>query len=252
MDDLRVGTIVRQVRIKKGWRQADLAVKAKVSPSTVSRIERGQLDLARVATLRRVCNALEINVDINVRFRAGDLDRLLNAKHSALHEAVAEMFKDGLPEWATEHEVSFAIYADRGVIDIVAWHPGRRALLIIELKTDVADVNDLLATMDQRRRLARQIVKDRGWDPLTISTWVIFANSRTNRKRVAAHATVLRSAFPQDGRTMASWLADPTERIDALSFWYRPTNVAGGPATPIRRVRRKRSEQAARAEDPDA
>jgi transcriptional regulator with XRE-family HTH domain len=240
MDDLRVGTIVRQVRIKKGWRQLDLARKAKVSPSTVSRIERGHLDLARVGTLRRVCHALEIMVDINVRYRAGDLDRLLNAKHSALHEAVAEMFEAELPAWTTEHEVSFAIYADRGVIDIVAWHAGRRALLIIELKTDVVDVNDLMATMDQRRRLARQIVKDRGWDPVTVSTWVVIANSRTNRKRVATHSAVLRTAFPRDGRSMAAYLADPAERIDALSFWYRPTKATGGPATPIRRVRPRR------------
>ena len=41
-------------------------------------------------------------------------------------------------------EVSFSIYGERGVIDILAWHPGRRALLIIELKTDIVDVNELV------------------------------------------------------------------------------------------------------------
>jgi transcriptional regulator with XRE-family HTH domain len=245
MDDLRVGTIIRQVRIKKRWRQADLAAKARLSRATISRIEGGHLDQLKIATLRRVCAALEIRLDLVVQYRAGDLDRLLNAKHSALHEAVARLFGDRFPAWTTEHEVSFAIYADRGVIDIVAWHPVRRALLIIELKTDVADVNNLMATTDQRRRLARQIVKDRGWDPSTISTWVIVTEGRTNRGRVAAHRAVLRGAFPLDGRSIRTWLADPIGRVDALSFWHGRLGSAGSPMISVRRVRPRR-EPAAR------
>lgn len=237
MDDLRVGTIIRQVRIKKGWRQADLAAKSRLSRATISRVEGGHLDQLKIATLRRVCAALEVRLDLIAQYRAGDLDRLLNAKHSALHEAVAKVFRDQLPAWTTEHEVSFAIYAERGVIDIVAWHSGRRALLIIELKTDVADVNNLLATTDQRRRLARQIVKDRGWDPSSISTSVIITEGRTNRGRVAAHRAVLRGAFPQDGRSIRKWLADPIGRVDALSFWHGPVGAARTPTTSTRRVR---------------
>jgi hypothetical protein len=36
--------------------------------------------------LRRIAEALEMRVDVTVRWRAGELDRLLNARHSALHE----------------------------------------------------------------------------------------------------------------------------------------------------------------------
>jgi hypothetical protein len=128
------------------------------------------------------------------------------------------------------------------VIDILAWHPGHRAPLIIELKTDVVDVNDLMASMDRRRRLARRIARDRGWDPLTVSSWVIVAGGRTNRARLAAHRTVLRTAFPVDGRAMASRLRRPDHAIDALSLWERQHGDAGaGDLAARHRVRRPRT-----------
>ena len=120
------------------------------------------MDTLTLEVVRRITAALDIRVDLVARWRAGDLDRLLNSRHSALHEQVARMFRDDLPPWAIEPEVSFAVYGERGVIDIFAWHPGRRALLVIELKTDIVDVNDLVGTVDRKRRLARTIAA-RAW-----------------------------------------------------------------------------------------
>ncbi|MEX2183054.1 MAG: helix-turn-helix transcriptional regulator [Chloroflexota bacterium] len=236
MDDVRVGAAFRAVRIKRRWRQADLAARSGSSAATISRIERGHLDTIALRALRAVAAALDIRVDVTARWRAGELDRLINAKHSALHDAVATMFGERLPAWVLAPETSFAIYAERGVIDIVAWHPGRRALLIIELKTDISDVNELVGTVDRKRRLAREVVRERGWDPLTVSTWVIVAPGRTNRARVAAHGAMLRAAFPVDGRTIRGWLQDPVGSVAALSIW-RSGPTAGWTMTPVRRVR---------------
>ena len=214
MDDARFGSAVRAVRLKRGWRQRDLAERAGISTSTISRIERGHPGTLSLDTIRAVSSALDIRVELAARWRAGDLDRLVNAKHSALHDLVAEMFHDELPAWILAPEVSFAVYGERGVIDIVAWHPGRRALLIIELKTDISDVNELVGTFDRKRRLARQVVQsERGWDPLTVSGWVIVAPGRTNRARIAAHGAMLRAAFPMDGRGIRSWLGDPVGSV---------------------------------------
>ena len=89
MDDGRFGSAIRAVRHKRGWRQRDLAVRAGVSDVTVSRIERGHIDTLSLRTLRIVASALDVRVDLIARWRAGDLDRLLNARHSALHDSVA-------------------------------------------------------------------------------------------------------------------------------------------------------------------
>ena len=161
-------------------------------------------------------------------------------RHSALHEAAARMF-DALDGWVVEPEVSFSIYGERGVIDLLAWHPGRRALLVIELKTELVDINDLMGSVDRKRRLAERIARDRGWAADTVSCWVVVADVRTNRRALARHVTTLRAKFPADGRTMRGWLRDPVARIDALGFvsFGRPRTLTNGLA-PIRRVRPRR------------
>lgn len=242
MSDQRLGSAIRLVRVRRGWRQVDLARRAGVGQSTVSRIERGHFATLSIATLREVASELDIRVDLLGRWRAGDLDRLLNAGHSRLHESVARAFRD-LPAWLTAPEVSFSIYGERGVIDILAWHPGRRALLVIELKTDIADVNELLGTAGRKRRLAIQVAIEQGWiapavPPPQVSLWVIVAPSRTNRRRLAEHAAMLRSALPVDGRSMGGWLKDPRGAVAALSTW--PGSLGGTGRTdrrPVRRVR---------------
>jgi hypothetical protein len=171
--------------------------------------------------------ALDIRISHRIWWQGGDLDRLVHAQHSRLHESVAGWFDGALPEWVLAPEVSFSIYGERGIIDILAWHPGRRALVVIELKTDIVEVNELIGTVDQKRRLAREIALERGWDPLTISTWVIVARSRTNEARLAAHRSMLRNAFPSDGVAMQRWLHVPDSRIDALSLWARGDGKPG-------------------------
>ena len=242
MQDLRLGSAIRLLRQQRHWTQADLAGRAGVSDTTISRIERGHIRSLTVATIQEVAGELDVRIDLVPRWRSGDLDRLLNRRHSTLHELVARWFGEVVPDWVLAPEVSYSIYGERGVIDILVWHPGRRALLIIELKTDIVDVNDLVGSADRRRRLARTIVAERGWDPATVSAWVIVAPSRTNRRRVAAHEAMLRAAFPMDGRGMRAWLRDPVGSVAALSFWPDSHGRAVRPdVTPVRRVRRPRN-----------
>jgi len=245
MDDIRVGAALRAIRIRRRLRQADVAALAGVSPSTVSRVERGHFGSVSLDALRAVAKVLDVRIDMVARWRGGDLDRLLNARHSNLHELVARMFT-GLPDWVTRPEVSFAIYGERGVIDIFAWHPRRRMLIVIELKTDIVDVNDLVGSVDRKRRHAVEVAMDLGWiqkgdPPPGVSTWIIVSDSSTNRRRVGAHQSMLRAAFPSDGRSIHGWLSRPIEPIRALSFWADAgTLPRGARLAPPRRVSKPR------------
>lgn len=251
MDDIRLGSAIRLVRQRRGWRQQDLADKSGVSQSAVSRMELGRLGPQSIDSVRAVAAALEIRVDLVPRWRAGDLDRLASGRHSALHESVARMFRDQLPAWVLAPEVSFAIYRDRGVIDILAWHPGQRALLVIELKTEFVDMNETIGTFDRKRRLARQIARERGWDPVTVSAWMIVSSSRTNRRRADAHEAMLRAALPDDNRAMRRWLREPEGSVGTLSFWTDTRGAGGGPGLrPIRRVRVRHGAIAERGKRP--
>ena len=162
---------------------------------------------------------------------------MINVRHSALHESLARSFL-ALPDWVLAPEVSFSIRGERGVIDIFAWHAATRTLLVIELKTEIVDVNDLMGKVDRKRQLAVEIGRERGWHALTVAVWVIVADSKTNRRRVTAHGTTLRAAFPADGRSVAGWLREPRQPIARLSFWpdARDTGTRQDLAT-VKRVR---------------
>lgn len=239
MDDAQVGRSIRAVRIRKGKRQEDVAAEAGVSADVVSRAEHGELGGMTLGRIRAIGEAVGITLDIVARWQGGELDRLLGAKHSALHDRVAAAFAN-LPGWTNAPEVTFSIFGERGAIDILAWHAATRTLLVIELKTELVDVQELIGTLDRKRRLAPQIAAARGWPALVVATWVILATSRTNRRRVAAHRNVLRAAFPADGRTMNAWLAKPAGAVAALSMWPDSDEARTTPAVaPTRRVRAK-------------
>lgn len=187
VSDQRLGASFRAVRIRRGQRQSDTAKFARVSPATVSRIERGHLGPMTVDRIRAVGAALDIRVEIGARWRGGELDRLVNARHSALHEAAARWFtRHGV--WSLAPEASFSIYGERGFIDLLAWQANRRALLVIELKSELVDVQELIGSVDRKRRLAASVVHDRGWDPATVSAWVVLADPHqpTPRRRPRA------------------------------------------------------------------
>lgn len=240
MDDRQLGHAFRAIRVRKRWRQEDLSARAGVSRSTIVRIEHGQLASIPVGTIRIVAAALDARFDTVVRWQGGDLGRLINARHAAMHEVVARMFAS-LDGWVAEPEVSFSIYGERGVIDVLAWNPRRRVLLVIELKTEFVDLNDLMGSVDRKRRLAAVIARDRGWDPVAIGTWVILPDNRTNCRGLATHETVLRAKFPVDGRAIRTWLRRPNGPVAALSFLpsvYEAT--VRRDLAPIRRVSRPR------------
>jgi transcriptional regulator with XRE-family HTH domain len=239
MDDLRLGAAARAVRIRKGLRQQDVATRAKVSQPSVSRLEHGHSKSLTLQTIRAIAAVLEIRVDVIARWRGAELDRLLSARHSALHESVA-VYLASCGGWEARPEVTFAVYGERAAIDLLCWHRERRALLVIELKTEIVDVNELVSTLDRKRRLARAVAREFGWHPATVSIWLILAGGRTNRRRLGAHRTMLANAFPDDRATAKRWLAVPTGTLAAMSIWQVASSPASVPCAARRRVVRAR------------
>ncbi len=230
MDDQRIGGTIRVLRIRHTWRQSDLGREAGVSAATVSRLERGHFEHLSVATLRAVAAALDVRLELLARWRGGDLDRLVSARHSAMHEAVARMFAS-LPGWTILPEVSFSIFGERGIVDVLAWHAASRMLLVIELKTEIVDVQETVGRLDTKGRLAARIARDHGWVPAQVGVWLLVAESAANRSRVRAHGTMLRAAYPTGAVDMRHWLRAPAGPIAALSF-------LGASTAPVRRSSR--------------
>lgn len=217
-----IGRLFRSLRLRLGWRQLDVSEKAGVSRAAYSAIERGQLDRVPLGTLRSLATVLEVRLLIEPSWRGGRIERVLSGRHATMEERVAAMLVAA--GWEVRPEASFNSFGERGVVDLVAWHPGRRTLLLVEIKTELVDPSGLLMVADRRRRLAGVIARDSGWNPSTIAQWVVLADGRTNHRRVAEHRSLLRAAFPADGRAVPGWLHDPASTLDAL--WFLPDATA--------------------------
>ncbi|HET7181157.1 MAG TPA: helix-turn-helix domain-containing protein, partial [Candidatus Limnocylindrales bacterium] len=208
MDDIALGRLFRILRLRLGLRSQDVAERAGISLSAYSEMERGDLASVPVGKIRRVGGVLEVRVVLGATWRGAEVDRVLGSRHAGMAEAVTRLLVAS--GWEVRPEVSFNHFGERGVVDLIAWHAGTATLLLIELKTELADVNALLGTADRRRRLAATIAAPLEWRPANVAQWLVIADSSTNRRRVAAHRTLLRAAFPTDGRAIRGWLARPS------------------------------------------
>ena len=247
MDDLALGAVVRAVRLRRHLRQQDLADLAGVGNSTVSLVERGHCRQLSIETVRRIAATLDMRLEMVARWRGGDLDRLLSRRHSKLAEHVAA-FLTSQPGWVVEPEVSFSVYGERGVIDQLAWHAGTAHVLVLELKTAFVDVNEMLGTLDRKRRLAGSIAAERGWQPRLVSVWLVASDTRTNRRHASEHATLLRSRFALDGRSLRAFLRNPTRATTGLAFWSDSNPGGASPRRPSPRPRADREPTSARPE----
>ena len=191
--------------------------------TSYSEIERGEIGSVPVGKLSRVAGVLEVRLVLEPSWRGAAIDRVVSSRHSAMAEAVTRMLVDA--GWDVRPEVSFNHFGERGIVDLVAWHAGLRTLLLIELKTELADVNALLGTTDRRRRLAATIAAPFGWRPETVAQWLVIAEGTTNRRRVAEHRTLLRAAFPEDGRSVRGWVERPAAAVRAL--WFLSDSAGG-------------------------
>jgi transcriptional regulator with XRE-family HTH domain len=248
MDDLHLGLALRAVRIRRRLRQCDLAAQGGVSASLVSRLEHGDLDRVSLRTVRRVAAKLGVSLEMVVRSAGGELDRVVNARHAALGESVAAWIARQ-PGWIVAAEVSFAIYGERGLIDLLVWHESTGSLVLIELKTAIVDVNELIGTLDRKRRLAARIAAGRGWAARSVSAWLIVANSSTNRRRIADHRILLTSGLPRDGRSLAPLFLRPERGPESgIAFWsILPGVRVSHPIAALERVVKRRKAASAPA-----
>ena len=217
MDLVRLGTRLRAIRIERRERLVDVARRSGLSASAISRNERGKARRSTVENLDRHASALDASLEVQLRWRGTDPDKLINAGHSALHGIVARLFRT-LHGWIATPEVSYSIYGERGVIDWLVWHPATRSLLVIELKTTLVDVQAVLAALDRYARLATRVARDRGWRPATISVWLAFEDTTRNRRAVAAHRQLFEAVLPAGGREVRAWLRRPIGAVP-FRFW---------------------------------
>ena len=101
---------------------------------------------------RTIARTLEMEIAFEARWRGGKLTRLRDHEHAALCRAGRGLPRR--PRLACDPRIHVpAICRERGSVDVLAWHPVHSALLIVEVKGRIIDVQDLLASVDRKRRV---------------------------------------------------------------------------------------------------
>ncbi len=233
MDSVRVGLALRALRRQRGWKQADLARRARISQTSVSRAEGGNAGDLTLRTLTAIAEALGARLALRVLWQGEALDRLLDAAHAGLVEEVVRLLR--ARGWEVIPEATFSEFGERGSIDVLAWHPASGALLVIEVKSAVPDMGALLAGVDRKARLAPRLAEARGWRVTCVSRILVLPDHRTARRRASAHAATLGAVFPARTAELRRWLRDPHGAVAGILFLPRSQSTTARHRVGVRR-----------------
>lgn len=111
MDFVRLGSGLRAIRRQRSLTQADVARRARVSQSAVSRAERGDAALLTGRTLTSIVEAVGARYVPKLLWRGETLDRLLDAAHAGLVDQVVEILVAN--GWEVVPEATFNWYGER-------------------------------------------------------------------------------------------------------------------------------------------
>lgn len=222
------------LRIRQRLTQVALAARAGVGRRAISLLETGRARSLRLREVEAIIGALGGRLDVRVLWNGPDLDRLLDEAHAALGASVKRRLERW--GWLVRVEVSYSRFGERGRIDLLAFHPATRVLLVIELKSELVDVQALLGSLDVKVRLAPWLAERFGWTPRVVLPAIVFLEDRTNRNRLE-RVEPLFDRFVLRGRAAVSWLRRPTPDAPSGLLWF--TNPGAGRRTGAapRRVR---------------
>lgn len=204
----RLGRLARMLRVRQRLTQAGLSDRAGVSRRAVSSLENGRARDLRLGALEGILAAVGARVDLRVLWNGPELDRLLDAGHAALGASVKRRLERW--GWLVRVEVSYSRYGERGRIDLLALHPATGALLVIEIKTELVDVQALLGSLDVKARLARDVARQLGWQVRSVVPVIVFAEDDALRRRLRRLETLF-DRYPLRGRAAVTWLRRPVE-----------------------------------------
>lgn len=217
MDRLRVGLALRALRLRKGLRQGDVAAPAGVDQSTISLVERGHWDRLAFRTVERIFAVVDARFVADVRWRGGQLDRLLDERHARLiGVAAARLDRAG---WEVTVEATFAHYGERGSIDILATRREQAIALVVEVKSELTSLEAMLRSLDAKTRLAPIVCQERsGWRPATVSRMLVLPALPSARRRAARERAVMSIAFPDGPARCRQWICAPEGGLSGLWF----------------------------------
>ena len=229
-EDERLGRLLSLIRHRIGKTQVELARAAKIPLRDVKRIEAGFAQDVRLGRIRSLFDAVDGRARLVPLWNGAAADRLLDERHAAIGERAAR-YINAFDGWLTEPEVTFAEYAERGSIDVLATNQRALATMVGEVKSAIGSLEETNRTLDMKARLAPTIVfKRHGWRPRIVAKVLIVPRDMSIRRTIDKHRATMNGAYPARSREVRAWLRNPSTPLRGI--WF----VSNGPdTTAIRR-----------------
>jgi transcriptional regulator with XRE-family HTH domain len=200
---------VADVRRALGWSQRELARRAEITQSTVSRVERAKLDDLTFVTAAQLLDALGIRARLDLRAPfIADRRRQTDAGHARCVAYVARRLRR--LGWSVLTEVEIVTGSARGWIDVLAYRPGDDLLLIIEIKTELEDIGMVQRQLAWYERAAWDAAHRAGWRPSRAVAALLVLETARTLERVADNRELLVLSFPMTARELGKIVAGAT------------------------------------------
>jgi len=141
--------------------------------------------------------------------------------------------------WEVLLEYTFNHYGERGSVDVIGWHALSGALLIVEVKSRLTDLQALLASLGRKLRIVPDLLaRERGWKAVSVGRLVVLPGWTANRTVVERHRAIFDASFPGRAADVRRWLRDPRGPTLAAVWFVSTSRVVTH--TRVRRVRKVR------------
>jgi transcriptional regulator with XRE-family HTH domain len=205
---IRLGELVRDARLLVGWTQSELAHRAATTQSAVSRLERGVAQPLDMLVVDRVLAALGFRASLDIDGRhLGDRRRQREPVHARMNGFLASNL--ARRTFRTALEVPIGDESPRGWIDLPAFRPLDRALIVNETKGELPDVGAFQRSLAFYERNAREVANRLGWRPTRVIVLGTMLDSATVATRLAENRELIERAFPSPVDRLLEWVDDP-------------------------------------------
>ena len=198
---------VRDTRGARAWTQAQLATRAGVSRSLVSKVECGRRPVS-MATIAAIADALNMRVELTLRppFIAAPI-----LARDVVHGRCVVYVERRLVRmgWEVAREALIDGAGGPGWVDVLAFNRRSAALLVIEVKTQIHDIGGIERTLAWYEQAANSAARARGWRHRSVAVALLCLDSREVADTLRGSRPVAEAAFPVGAHAFAAWLADP-------------------------------------------
>jgi transcriptional regulator with XRE-family HTH domain len=198
-----------------GLSQRDLALAVGLSNGYLAAVEAG-LANPTLDVVERIGDALGLELRI-----VGSPPVLIGPSQREIVHARCSGYVDRRLRsggWLTRREVEVVHGRSHGWIDLLAFDPRTRRLVVVEIKTRLDDMGAIERQVGWYRRMAPMIARREGWAVRETTAWLLLLASDEMDAAIASNRDVLRYAFPARGPALLDSdvpglaLIDPTSR----------------------------------------